>query len=587
MATFVVDLTTDEFDGNTSSGDLSLREAIVEANASLGDDVIQLQGGRTYTLSQAGTSEDNGETGDLDISGVSGALTFEVIGGGSATIEASGLGDRVLHVLDGADVTLNDITIQGGSGANDLSGNGGGIAIATGATVTLNRATVSGNTALGDGGGIWAAEGTIVTLRDSRILGNSAEYTGGGLSAESVPTGDGTGLALTRTTVAGNTAGSRGGGIEAQEVSVVESSILNNVALESDSFGSGVGGGISANQLFMSNSTVRGNSAGREGGGISTRGGGGTIAISNSTLANNSARDSGGALHDSFYSVSDISITRSTISGNQARRGAGIAVEADTTVRPNPIPRSSLLVTQSTLFGNSGSFGSAIVNEGTATVRNSTITGNTSERVGTIVVGGAIRTEYQSPLTLSSSIVADNPDSSGGFTDISSSGSLISGGNNLVGATYDRNGVTAIVDGVNGDRVGVDPRLDPLGLQDNGGPTETVALQPNSPALDAGVNPDGFVVDQRGGGFDREIGSPDIGAFELQTRDFDPPVVTAGQTITFVENQAVETQFGQVVATDATGVVGFDIVSGNDAGFFEIDSNGGLSLTPAGVAAAA
>ncbi len=65
--------------------------------------------------------------------------------------------------------------------------------------------------------------------------------------------------------------------------------------------------------------------------------------------------------------------------------------------------------------------------------------------------------------------------------------------------------------------LGVDPRLGPL--QDNGGPTQTMALLDGSPAFDAGNNalvPAGLTTDQRGlpRVFD---GTVDIGAFESQT----------------------------------------------------------------------
>ncbi len=48
-----------------------------------------------------------------------------------------------------------------------------------------------------------------------------------------------------------------------------------------------------------------------------------------------------------------------------------------------------------------------------------------------------------------------------------------------------------------------DPRLDPDGVKDNGGPTQTIALLPGSPAIDAGdsavcANPPVNGVDQRG-----------------------------------------------------------------------------------------
>jgi hypothetical protein len=73
------------------------------------------------------------------------------------------------------------------------------------------------------------------------------------------------------------------------------------------------------------------------------------------------------------------------------------------------------------------------------------------------------------------------------------------------------------------DQTLTNPRLDPAGLKDNGGPTPTIALLPGSPALDKG-NSFGVSTDQRGlarpndnlaianaSGGD----GSDIGAFEL------------------------------------------------------------------------
>src|SRR5262249_47277359 len=59
------------------------------------------------------------------------------------------------------------------------------------------------------------------------------------------------------------------------------------------------------------------------------------------------------------------------------------------------------------------------------------------------------------------------------------------------------------------------PRLAPLA--NNGGPTQTMALLPGSPAIDAGDNTDAPLFDQRGPGFPRIVnGIIDIGAFEVQ-----------------------------------------------------------------------
>jgi hypothetical protein len=57
-----------------------------------------------------------------------------------------------------------------------------------------------------------------------------------------------------------------------------------------------------------------------------------------------------------------------------------------------------------------------------------------------------------------------------------------------------------------------------LPLADNGGGTLTQALDPASPAIDAGSNPLSLTTDQRGVPYARVVGAgPDIGAYELDT----------------------------------------------------------------------
>ena len=128
------------------------------------------------------------------------------------------------------------------------------------------------------------------------------------------------------------------------------------------------------------------------------------------------------------------------------------------------------------------------------------------------------------------------------------SGSVTSHDHNLIGDGTGSN----LLPVANGDKVGtsvspIDPLLGPL--QNNGGPTQTMALLPNSPAIDAGTNsliPAGVSTDQRG--FARIGGTAvDIGAFELQK-----PTIT-GLTIpaTGAEGSPVALS---AAATDSAGV---------------------------------
>ena len=100
----------------------------------------------------------------------------------------------------------------------------------------------------------------------------------------------------------------------------------------------------------------------------------------------------------------------------------------------------------------------------------------------------------------------------------------LAGAYNLIG-TGGSGGLT----NTNGNQVGVvDPDLGPLAYY--GGPTQTIALLPGSPAIDAGSNAlavdpstgQPLTTDQRGPGFVRIYnGTVDIGAYE-----FSPPPAT-------------------------------------------------------------
>jgi large repetitive protein len=218
--------------------------------------------------------------------------------------------------------------------------------------------------------------------------------------------------------------------------------------------------------VTISGLTITGGGA-TQGGGIYIDGG--TLEISNSTLSGNSAKG-GGAIYNSD---GRLTIAGSTVSGNSATLGGGI------------YNTGMLTVSSSTLSGNSaGLFGGGIFNNGgTLEISNSTLSSNNARFEG----GGIFNT---GSLIVASTIVAGNA----AGTDPDVSGSVLSDTDNLIGG---------------------DAKLG--ALQDNGGPTQTMLPEADSPAIDAGGTSCPS-TDQRG--IPRpQGGSCDIGAVEVAALD--------------------------------------------------------------------
>ncbi|MEO1134727.1 MAG: hypothetical protein AAFX40_18750, partial [Cyanobacteria bacterium J06639_1] len=225
QATLTVDSTADVVDA--ADGATTLREAIIAANGTTEADVITLGAG-TFELAIAGAGEDASATGDLDITS---NITIRGAGAGVTIIDANSL-DRVFEVLPGAKLTLEDVTVTGGSAAGSFPGNlGGGIRVDN-AELTLTNSDVSGNSATGDGGGIHTLYSSL-TVDNSTISGNSTTREGGGIATVYSTS------SISNSTVSGNSAGDSGGGIY-----------------------------TSSTTLSISNSTLSGNFAGVDGGAI-------------------------------------------------------------------------------------------------------------------------------------------------------------------------------------------------------------------------------------------------------------------------------------------------------------------------------
>ena len=166
----------------TSTGTCTLRAAIQETNAREGPDTIVLQP-VTYRLTIEGVDEDDGATGDLDVTD---ALTIKGMGAQNTRIDGNKL-DRVFDILAGTAnaVHIEGVTITGG----DVVDDGGGIQ--TSGTLTITNSSITANFASVSGGGI-ITYGGMLTIIDSSITANAATDGGG------IHTSPGT-VTLTRT----------------------------------------------------------------------------------------------------------------------------------------------------------------------------------------------------------------------------------------------------------------------------------------------------------------------------------------------------------------------------------------------------
>ena len=189
--TVAVDLRT----GKDATGHISLRSAIMAADARGGSNTIKLRTG-TYTLTIAGANEDASATGDLDILG---NLTISRAGAGRTVIDGNNL-DRVIQVLRGS-VNISGVTIRHG-----IADTGGGL-VNSGGRVTLNSVVVANNRAVGAPGIAGAiGDGSISVGHDGGNGGNGGTALGGGIANVAGS------LTLSNSTIASNQARGGAGG---------------------------------------------------------------------------------------------------------------------------------------------------------------------------------------------------------------------------------------------------------------------------------------------------------------------------------------------------------------------------------------
>jgi hypothetical protein len=389
--------------------------------------------------------------------------------------------------LVGCTVTHNVVRVVD-DGGNDYLAQGGGIAspgdlVLIDSAVTGNSASVEvpsppyhdSNTV--EGGGIWSAG--ALQMVNSSVTGNSVAETGSNLVNGIVEGGGlclrGTAEDLTDCTVADNRGGGRGGGIYqfSGTLTLTGCDVRGNLA---DS-----GGGLDTIAATLTGCTVEENTASQGGGLANSK----TLTLTACTVANNTSAAAGGGL----FSYNTATLTNCTFVGNTAA-GTG--------------------------FGGGGGI---FRYTGSLALTSCTLTGNSAPQGG----GGVASYSTPGPVQLVNTIVAGN--TGGGSPDVH--GAFASLGHNLIGATDGGTGwVPSDLTGTAANPL--DPVLGPL--QDNGGPTQTMALLPGSPALDAGDNAYAPQWDQRGPGFPRIVGGIiDLGAFEVQDGGPGSPAALLGQ----------------------------------------------------------
>lgn len=226
--------------------------------------------------------------------------------------------------------------------------------------------------------------------------------------------------------------------------------------------------------MTVTNVTVDGNSAvgsGADQGGAGVFNAGGTIEIMSSTISNNmvTGMGNGGGIHNDAGGM--LMLTASTVSGNSSANSGG-----------------------------------GITNGGAMMVSTSTVANNMAMMMG----GGVMQMDGDNMITLRSSIIATNT-ADGMGQDVAGGGTMLSAGYNLIGQD-DTDAFPADMTDVEGTAdMPVDPNLSPLA--NNGGMTQTHALNCPSPAINAG-DPEDNTPDQRG---EMVFGvQRDMGAFEFQ-----------------------------------------------------------------------
>jgi hypothetical protein len=372
------------------------------------------------------------------------------------------------------------------SSGNNEAGNaiGGGHFLSNG-KLTVQGSTLSRNRAAAEGDGShWGAhatgsaamaQGGVVSMTDTIVKGNlsSAASTTYDSSASAALYFMYSATTLARSKVFANTAeattsvgkaGVYGGGVGGFDASlkVTASRISGNVGKATGPTAESFGGALYAETLTLTRATVNGNK------------------LTASASTGMAFAEGGGVYADTKLTSAASTVSRNTASATTtaadfARAIAGGIYSPVVRVTNSTVALNKLSATSPAAGGTSNAWGAGIAAaSGPSSLVNTTVAGNATAASGAIVsrlAGGLYAT---SNLTLKATILANNtasvgPDCTGG---------PVSAGHNLIrstaGCSFTKKG---------SDRLGKAPRLG--SLRSNGGPTQTMAVRPASPARNA------------------------------------------------------------------------------------------------------
>ncbi|MGA9574206.1 MAG: choice-of-anchor Q domain-containing protein [Lysobacterales bacterium] len=280
-----------------------------------GSSVLAIDGQGSY---RSGLFIDSpGNIATVVIEGLTFTRGFAADEGGALLVYSDEAVELVDVVVEGSNCSAGAVVVAGHvlmtqSTVRDNIGTGLRV---SGGSLQMTDSILSGNTSTLSAGGV-KVQNSSMTIIGSTFSGNTAGEAGGAMS---IVNSSSQTVAIEKSTFAGNTAGWGGAiAIGGGKMSIVDSSIYDNKAI------AGHGGGIRSmmfgytQTISIANSTISGNSATGNGGGVYQDSSAGVFRLANVTITDNTASNAFGV---SLNVTEGVIVRNSIIAGNHPTPG--------------------------------------------------------------------------------------------------------------------------------------------------------------------------------------------------------------------------------------------------------------------------